>query len=184
MERRRLVAASSPLAVLVAVLLVALLTATASTPLSTYVPGRIVRIAYEVERYDITYSWGGGHGERPGPTTGTCQGYTGRIRPCPAESTRGLDCSGLARWVYALAHGTDVLGPGNTDDHVRRMRRVESPEPGDLVFFGKITKKRVKTHHVGIYLGHGKMMNAPETGAVVRVDDIGRRPDLAGFFRY
>jgi cell wall-associated NlpC family hydrolase len=64
------------------------------------------------------------------------------------------------------------------------MRRVQSAMPGDLVFFGKITKKAVKTHHVGIYLGQGKMMNAPETGAVVRIDDIGGRPDFAGFYRY
>ncbi|MFI9594511.1 C40 family peptidase [Nonomuraea sp. NPDC052265] len=177
MARRRLGMA-------VAALLVVLLAGTASMPLSTFVPSRIVRIAYEIERYDITYSWGGGHGARPGPTKGTCQGYSGRIKPCPAARTRGLDCSGLARWVYALAHGTDVLGPGNTDDHVRRMRPVERALPGDLVFFGKITKNKIKTHHVGIYLGRGKMMNAPETGAPVRIDDIGRRSDFAGFYRY
>ncbi|GGT22005.1 C40 family peptidase [Nonomuraea spiralis] len=184
MARRRLVLAVNTPAVLLGLLLVVLLTATASMPLSTFVPDRIVRLSYEIERYDITYSWGGGHGARPGPTKGTCQGYSGRIKPCPAARTRGLDCSGLARWVYALAHGTDVLGPGNTDDHVRRMRPVAAGRPGDLVFFGKITKNKIKTHHVGIYLGRGKMMNAPETGASVRIDDIGRRSDFAGFYRY
>ncbi|SPL94590.1 NLP/P60 family protein [[Actinomadura] parvosata subsp. kistnae] len=161
-----------------------LLTATASVPLGLSLPPLIVRIAYEIEQRGIVYAWGGGHGASPGPSKGTCRGYQGRIKPCPAARTRGLDCSGFARWVYALAHGEDVLGPGNTDDHVRRMRRVSSPRPGDLVFFGKITKKTVKTHHVGIYLGGGKMMNAPETGAVVRVDDIGRKKDFAGFYRY
>ncbi|MGR6912839.1 C40 family peptidase [[Actinomadura] parvosata] len=174
MRRRRLAVA--------AVLL--LLTATASVPLGLSLPPLIVRIAYEIEQRGIVYSWGGGHGAFPGPSKGTCRGYQGRIKPCPAAGTRGLDCSGFARWVYALAHGEDVLGPGNTDDHVRRMRRVSSPRPGDLVFFGKITKKSVKTHHVGIYLGGDKMMNAPETGAVVRVDDIGRKKDFAGFYRY
>ncbi|WP_327586023.1 C40 family peptidase [Nonomuraea sp. NBC_00507] len=162
-----------------------LLTATASMPFATRVLPRIVQIAYEIERRDIVYSWGGGHAERPGPSKGTCTGYKGRIKPCPAAKTRGLDCSGFARWVYALAHGEDVLGPGNTNDHVRRMRRVDAaPVPGDLVFFGKITKKTVKTHHVGIYLGQGKMMNAPETGAVVRIDDISRVKDFAGFYRF
>ncbi|MBF8186039.1 C40 family peptidase [Nonomuraea sp. K274] len=161
-----------------------MLLATASVPLASYVPPKIVRLAYEAQGRGITYSWGGGHAEEPGPSKGTCSGYTGRIRPCPAARTRGLDCSGLTRWIYALAHGTDVLGPGNTDDHVRKMRRVRSPMPGDLVFFGKITKKGVKTHHVGIYLGGGKMMNAPETGAEVRVDRITRPKDFAGFYRY
>ncbi|TYB69642.1 NlpC/P60 family protein [Nonomuraea sp. PA05] len=161
-----------------------LLTATASVPLGLSMPPLIVRLSYEIEQRGIAYSWGGGHAASPGPSKGTCRGYKGRIKPCPAARTRGLDCSGFARWVYALAHGEDVLGPGNTDDHVRRMRRVSSPKPGDLVFFGKITKRSVKTHHVGIYLGGGKMMNAPETGAVVRVDEIGRKKDFAGFFRY
>ncbi|MFI7637285.1 C40 family peptidase [Nonomuraea sp. NPDC049400] len=157
--------------------------ATASVPLGLHVPAKIVRIAYQIEQRGIVYSWGGGHGAEPGPSTGTCEGYRGKIRPCPATRTRGLDCSGFARWVYALAHGSDVLGPGNTNDHVRRMRRVSAAMPGDLVFFGKKTKTGVKTHHVGIYLGGGKMMDAPETGAVVRVDDIAWRKDFAGFYR-
>ncbi|NRQ34617.1 C40 family peptidase [Nonomuraea sp. NN258] len=161
-----------------------LLTATAAMPPEFHRFPAIVTIAYRVERFGIPYSWGGGHAESPGPSTGTCEGYRGRIKPCPAERTRGLDCSGLARWVYAMAHGRDVLGPGNTDDHVRQMRRVRAPVPGDLVFFGKVTKKYVKTHHVGIYLGHGMMMNAPETGAQVRIDDIARRKDFAGYYRY
>lgn len=164
----------------VAVMLV-LLGATASAPLVRYVLPEIVEIAYDIQEREIVYSWGGGHAERPGPSKGTCLGYTGKIKPCPAARTRGLDCSGFTRWVYALAHGTDVLGPGNTDDHLRRLRRVTLPRPGDLVYFGK---SRKKTRHVGIYLGRGRMMNAPETGAVVRVDDIDRVKGFLGFYRY
>ncbi|GGP17232.1 hypothetical protein GCM10012278_84270 [Nonomuraea glycinis] len=163
-----------------AVMLV-LLGATASAPLVRYVLPEIVAIAYEIQEREIVYSWGGGHAERPGPSKGTCLGYAGKIKPCPAARTRGLDCSGFTRWVYALAHGADVLGPGNTDDHLRKMRRVGSPLPGDLVYFGK---NRKKTRHVGIYLGGGRMMNAPETGAVVRVDDIDRVKGFLGFYRY
>ncbi|MEU0571052.1 NlpC/P60 family protein [Nonomuraea sp. NPDC005983] len=166
---------------LLATLLVTMLVVTASGLLHPY--GQIVRVAYEIERRGVVYSWGGGHAETPGPSTGTCLGYHGSIQPCPAARTRGLDCSGFTRWVYAQALGEDVLGPGNTDDHLRRLRRVTSALPGDLVFFGKITNNSVSTHHVGIYLGGGKMMNAPETGAMVRVDDI-RRKDFAGFYRY
>ncbi|MEV4076039.1 C40 family peptidase [Nonomuraea fuscirosea] len=161
-----------------------LLTATASVPLGLSVPPLVVRIAYEIERYGIVYSWGGGHGVDPGPSKGTCRGYRGSIRPCPAARTRGLDCSGFTRWVYALTYGEDVLGPGNTDDHLRKMRRVSRARPGDLVFFGKVTKRSVRTHHVGVYLGGGKMMNAPETGALVRIDTIKKKRDFAGFYRY
>ncbi|SDI58554.1 C40 family peptidase [Nonomuraea jiangxiensis] len=161
-----------------------LLAATASVPLDRYVPARIVRASYEIQRLGVAYSWGGGHAADPGPSLGTCVGYRGKIRPCPAAVTRGLDCSGLARWVYALAHGSDVLGPGNTDDQVRELRRVAMGRPGDLVFFGHVTDKSIKTHHVGVYLGGGKMMDAPYTGAVVRIDHVGGRKDFAGFYRY
>jgi cell wall-associated NlpC family hydrolase len=172
--KRRLAAAAALL----------LLTATASVPLGLSLPPLVVRIAYEIERYGIVYSWGGGHGVDPGPSKGTCRGYRGSIRPCPAARTRGLDCSGFTRWVYALTYGEDVLGPGNTDDHLRKMRRVSRARPGDLVFFGKVTKRSVRTHHVGVYLGGGKMMNAPETGALVRIDTIKKKKDFAGFYRY
>ncbi|MFI6502123.1 C40 family peptidase [Nonomuraea typhae] len=161
-----------------------LLLATASAPIRQYVAPEIVRLAYEIEGRDIVYSWGGGHADDPGPSRGTCLGYKGKINPCPAADTEGLDCSGFTRWVYALAHGADVLGPGNTNDHVRRMYRVSDPRPGDLVYFGKITKKRIKTHHVGIFLGGGKMMNAPETGSVVRIDEISSKKGFAGYYRY
>ncbi|WP_308169509.1 C40 family peptidase [Acrocarpospora catenulata] len=126
------------------------------------------------------YSWGGGHAETPGPSRGTCKGYRGDIKPCPARKTRGLDCSGLARWVYHIAHGRDVLGPGNTDAHLKRLYRVTTPRPGDLVFYG--TPKR--THHVGIYIGHTKMINAYATGTRIRIDNITTVDDLLGYYRY
>jgi cell wall-associated NlpC family hydrolase len=157
-----------------------LIATSASAPIWRFTNPEIVQIAYRLETKGIVYSWGGGHADEPGPSKGTCLGYRGKIKPCPAAKTRGLDCSGFTRWVYALAHGTDVLGPGTTDDHLKRLRRVRTPYPGDLVYFGKTRKK---TQHVGIYLGQGKMMNAPETGAKVRVDPI-RRKNFLGYYRF
>ncbi len=134
----------------------------------------------------IPYSWGGGHASAPGPSTGTCQGYRGSVKPCPAESTVGLDCSGLARWVYRMAFGRDVLGPGNTDDHIRRLRRVPEhlARPGDLVFFGTAKRRKLRTNHVGIFVGDGKMINALRTGTRVRVDRLGAVKGFIGYFRY
>ena len=40
-------------------------------------------------------------------------------------------------------------------------------QPGDLVFYGS------PASHVGIYIGNGKMIDAPEAGATVRVDQVG-----------
>lgn len=48
--------------------------------------------------------------------------------------------------------------------------------PGDLVFFGD------PIHHVGIYIGNGEMIDAPQTGDVVRVQSI-NRSDYTGAVR-
>jgi cell wall-associated NlpC family hydrolase len=165
---------------------------------------RLTAIAYSIEagQYqpgwrggEIPYSWGGGHDAAPGPSFGTCEGYQGSVRPCPATRTRGLDCSGLARWVYQLAYGRDVLGPGNTNDHIRRLTRISAARarPGDLVFYGtvgtrkfygKVGARKVTTHHVGVYIGDGKMINALRTGTEIRVDPITAVKGFAGYYRF
>ncbi|WP_080503753.1 C40 family peptidase [Renibacterium salmoninarum] len=126
----------------------------------------------------IPYSWGGGRGSKPGPSLGTCSGYTGSIKPCPADSTKGLDCSGFSRWIYSLAGGSDLLGAGNTDNQLAKMKKTSSPKPGDLAFFGKLSD----THHVGIYLGNDKMANAPYTGVNVRIGTVSSHSDLVGYY--
>jgi cell wall-associated NlpC family hydrolase len=137
-------------------------------------------VAFAYASRGIPYSWGGGHAPEAGPSRGTCRGYSGSVRPCPAEKTTGLDCSGFTRWVYRFAFGEDVLGRGNTDDHIRGLRRVRFAQPGDLVFYG--TEK--KTHHVGVYVGAGKMFNAFATGTHVRIDDVTVLDDLIGYYHY
>jgi cell wall-associated NlpC family hydrolase len=42
--------------------------------------------------------------------------------------------------------------------------------PGDLVFFN--TRRRTFSH-VGVYMGQGKFIHAPRTGAVVRIENMG-----------
>lgn len=130
----------------------------------------------------IPYSWGGGHRSKPGPSLGTCSGYTGSIHPCPANHTVGLDCSGFARWVYDLAYGKDVLGSGNTDSQLRRLHRVSASaaQPGDLVYFGTLSN----THHVGIYIGNGKIIDALKTGTLIQTNNLSGFSDLVGYYRY
>ncbi|GAA1665797.1 C40 family peptidase [Fodinicola feengrottensis] len=127
----------------------------------------------------VPYSWGGGHGSKYGPSKGTCSGYTGP-KPCRANVTTGVDCSGFTRWVYARAWGKDVLGAGNTDSQLARMHKVSKANAvaGDLVFFGTLSN----THHVGLYIGGGKMINASHTGTFIRTDSLGS--DLVGYYHY
>jgi cell wall-associated NlpC family hydrolase len=76
-----------------------------------------------------------------------------------------FDCSGLVVWAYgqegiALPHYTGSLW--NSGVHVARA----DLEPGDLVFFFP------DISHVGIYIGDGMMIDAPDFGEVVRVEPI------------
>ncbi|SNQ49991.1 Cell wall-associated hydrolase, invasion-associated protein [Frankia canadensis] len=82
-----------------------------------------------------------------------------------AEGPGTFDCSGLTQWVWrkagvALSHYT-----GSQWNEGRRVSRAELVA-GDLVFF------HADIDHVGIYVGSGKMINAPRTGEVVRVEDV------------
>ena len=52
--------------------------------------------------------------------------------------------------------------------------------PGDLVFFGPSVEG---IHHVGIYVGDGKYIQAPRTGDVVKVSSLSNRSDYVGACR-
>lgn len=154
------------------------------------VAGQIVKLAKQVAAGEavggwkggkIPYSWGGGHKSSPGPSLGTCQGYTGSIRPCPADKTVGLDCSGFARWVYSMAFSRDVLGAGTASSQRTRGKAVTNKLPGDLVFFANSGGSIV---HVGIFIGNDQMVNAPYTGTYVRVDRVSSHSRIAGYYRY
>ena len=54
--------------------------------------------------------------------------------------------------------------------------------PWDLVFFAHSTGNPGTIHHVGLYIGGGAMLEAPCSGARVRVASIGRR-DYIGAVR-
>ena len=77
----------------------------------------------------------------------------------------GFDCSGLVRWAYGHV-GIEL--PHNSYALYSEGRRVGASrmEPGDLLFFEGLG-------HVGLYLGRGRMVHAPQTGRdveVVRLD--------------
>ena len=86
-----------------------------------------------------------------------------------AESPgKAFDCSGLAQAAYSAAN---ISIPRVAQDQFNAGKPIYPPEtlkPADLVFFGSST---TSIEHVGIYIGDGKMIDAPHTGAVVRVDD-------------
>ena len=79
----------------------------------------------------------------------------------------GFDCSGLVAHVYLEAW--NIRLPRNTGGQSQAGVPVSLAElqAGDLVFYD--TLKRPYSH-VGIYLGDGRFVHAPKTGAQVRVE--------------
>lgn len=83
------------------------------------------------------------------------------------SSPSGFDCSGLVSWVYGrlgvgLPHNAAALyGVG-------RRISLASMRPGDLVFFSGLG-------HVGLYIGHGRMIHAPQSGRNVEIEALGSR---------
>ena len=82
----------------------------------------------------------------------------------------GFDCSGLVDYIYRAA--ADILLPHSSramaDLDGRKVKRMTDLASGDLVFFdigGDIS-------HVGVYVGKGRFVHAPNSGGTVRLDDI------------
>ena len=109
----------------------------------------VVAIRTALAQIGLPYVWGGN-----GPTNGDA----------------GFDCSGLTTFSYGSA-GVPLPRTAHTQYNAGPHVPDGAPlQPGDLVFYG--TTARV--HHVGMYLGAGRMVNAPTFG----------RPVQVAFYRY
>ena len=84
----------------------------------------------------------------------------------------GFDCSGLVAHVYREAFGMRL--PHNTRQQSRYGRAVDlaSLQPGDLVFYNTLGEPY---SHVGIYIGDGRFVHAPKSGARVRTENLNAR---------
>ncbi|MCZ2804169.1 transglycosylase SLT domain-containing protein [Modestobacter sp. VKM Ac-2983] len=88
------------------------------------------------------------------------------------DPATGLDCSGFTQRVYA---DLGISIPRTSAQQATAGRPVASLTealPGDLVFFDN-TSSRPGIDHVGLYIGGGKMIAAPQAGEVVKVQDVG-----------
>jgi peptidoglycan DL-endopeptidase CwlO len=105
-------------------------------------PGYQLAIAYARAQIGKPYQWGGA-----GPYA--------------------FDCSGLVMMAWAQA---GVYFPHLAQDQYDMTQRVpiSSLLPGDLVFYGTPSD----VYHVGLYIGGGDMIAAPETGENVQIESI------------
>ena len=108
-------------------------------------------LAYARAQLGKPYQWGG-----DGPSTFDCSGLTMR-----AWQRAGVN----------LSHYTGAQWGETARVAISDLR------PGDLVFFGS---SGANSHHVGLYVGGGQMIEAPYTGANVRYASI-YRSDLVSY---
>ncbi len=80
------------------------------------------------------------------------------------ESPKGFDCSGLVFYTHGKV-GIDT--PRTSIQQFKTARTIPLKElhNGDLIFF-KLTRSQVS--HVGIYVGNGRFIHAPQSGKQVK----------------
>jgi cell wall-associated NlpC family hydrolase len=84
----------------------------------------------------------------------------------------GFDCSGLIAHVFERAWGIALPASTAALRKVGTAVKAKELQPGDLVFYN--TRNRPYSH-VGIYLGEGRFVHAPRSGAHVRVESVETR---------
>jgi cell wall-associated NlpC family hydrolase len=88
----------------------------------------------------------------------------------------GFDCSGLTQQAYKAAGVAIPRVAQDQFDAGPAVLEGDPLEPGDLVFFGSGPGG---VSHVGLYIGGGDMIDAPHTGAFVRIEPTPTTPGAA-----
>jgi cell wall-associated NlpC family hydrolase len=81
----------------------------------------------------------------------------------------GFDCSSFVGHVYKNSVGIELPRSSQELSQVGKLLDRSQLQAGDLVFFN--TQHRANSH-VGIYVGEGKFVHAPRTGARIRVENM------------
>lgn len=148
-------------------------------PKDTYTNGAIPRvygkqasefvIRRAMSQIGVPYSWGGG--TAAGPSTGIDSG----------AGTVGFDCSGLIMYAFA---GVGIKLPHYSGNQYNSGRKIPTSQArrGDVIFYGP-----GGSQHVTLYLGDGKMLEAPYTGSNVHISPVrtsGMTPYVVRFIEY
>ncbi|MEU2284256.1 bifunctional lytic transglycosylase/C40 family peptidase [Streptomyces sp. NPDC013178] len=153
-------------------------TAAAKDPDLKNVTGKVrTVIEAALSQRGVPYSWGGGNAS--GKSTGICCSPSGKS----GVGIKGFDCSGLTQYAYAKAGislprvATAQAGVGQ---RIPASLGTSALKAGDLVFYATAPGRDSTIYHVGIYVGSGKMVNAPRPGTVVRLDSVNAMSGFAG----
>ncbi len=100
----------------------------------------------------------------------TAKKYLGVPYVWAGTSPAGFDCSGLVQYVFReLGVSLNRVAADQTAHGIPITK--ENLLPGDIVFFHN-TNKYTRINHVGIYVGDGNFIHAPQTGDVVKITTL------------
>lgn len=106
-----------------------------------------------------------------GSLQGILEAQLGKPYVWGGNGPKSFDCSGLVKYVYAQL-GITLPRTAAAQQTVGTSveRSIDSLKYGDLVFFAP--PGSTYATHVGIYVGNGNMIHAPQTGDVVKYTNI------------
>ena len=90
-----------------------------------------------------------------------------------ASGPNSYDCSGLTMRAWGAA-GVSLSHNAAAQQGETRSISRSNLQPGDLVFFGS------PAYHVAIYIGSGRVIAAPHTGDVVKIQSLSSMPSYSG----
>lgn len=119
-------------------------------------------IARALSQVGVPYAWGGGNAS--GPTRGIRDG--GVADSFGDYRKTGFDCSGLL--IYAFAGVRPLPHYSGYQYDLGRKVPLSQMRPGDLLAWS--TAGRI--HHIALYLGNGQMVEAQQSGTLVKVSAV------------
>lgn len=111
----------------------------------------------------VRYSWGGGNAE--GPTKGIRDG--GVADEYGDYKKVGFDCSGLMLYAFAGV-GIDLPRYSGNQHKAGEQVPVDQMRRGDMLAWAE----NGRTYHIALYLGDGKMLEAPYSGSEVKISPV------------
>ena len=99
----------------------------------------------------------------------TAKAQLGKPYVWGAEGPNSFDCSGLVYYVYGQ-HGIKMPRTSREQANVGTTISQSKLQPGDLIFSS--TDGSGGVNHVGIYIGNGQMIHAPNSNDVVKTTNI------------
>ncbi|MEU6699489.1 NlpC/P60 family protein [Pseudonocardia sp. NPDC046786] len=114
-------------------------------------------------RIGTIYAWGGGNAR--GPTRGI---RDGGVADSHGDFRKvGFDCSGLMLYAFAGV-GIDLPRYSGNQANAGRLVPISDMRRGDMLSWAR----NGRTHHIAMYLGDGMMIEAPYSGASVRITPV------------